>query len=183
MDPSSTQSEDEKQSAEDALQRLGRLALQVWIAEPLPLEVEPPHVDLRRERRLSIAQVGLAVLAAIEVVHERVVRALGERTGEMQPVATGCWFPFVQWRIPRGANRLDGERRDAEEQRANACQYQAPPDQRARPTYQYGDRGRRRGEHAAHVVRVAQAEDIGDEHENAVSLASIGLVGPPNHQP
>src|SRR5438552_7769062 len=180
MHPTTEQSKDEKEAAEHALRYL---TVQLRIAEPLPLEVEPPHVDLRRERRLSIAQVGLAVLAAIEVVHERVVRALGERTREMQPVATGCWFPFVQWRIPRGPNRLDGERRDAEEQRANACQYQAPPDQRARPTYQYRDRGRGRGEHAAHVVRVAQAEDIGDEHENAVSLASIGLVGPPNHQP
>ena len=42
-----------KSAASTALQRL---VLPVRVAQPLPLEVEPPHPDLRRERRLPLGQ-------------------------------------------------------------------------------------------------------------------------------
>ena len=154
MHPTTEQSKDEKEAAEHALRHL---TVQLRIAEPLPLEVEPPHVDLRREGRLTIAQIGLAVLAAIEVVHERVVRALREGAGEMQAVATRRRLAFVERWIPRGADGLDGKWCDAKDERADARQDEPPSQERAGTPHDYCDRRRGRGEHAAHVVCVPES--------------------------
>ena len=48
------------------------------IAQPLPLEVQPPHPELRGEGRLALRQIRLAVLVAIHVRHQSAHRRLGE---------------------------------------------------------------------------------------------------------
>src|SRR5262249_52849326 len=76
MDPSTHEAEHEERRGE---QRLQEGVLRIRIAQPLPPEVEPPHADLLAERRLPLRQRRLPELSAVEIVHERVVRAFRER--------------------------------------------------------------------------------------------------------
>ena len=181
VDPAAEQAEHEERRGE---QRLGERMVAVRVADPLPLEVQPPHPDLLGERRLSVAQVGLAVLAAVEVVLERVVRPLRERARELELRAARRRFALVDRREVRGANRLRRERREAE--------HHARRGTRARSFHRKIVRGRRMstampdrgsGEHARHVVRVAEPAEVRDEHEDPVGLATVRVVGPANHQP
>src|SRR5690242_4742949 len=108
----------------------------VSVAQPLPLEVEPPHADLFAERRLAIAQLRLAVLSAIEVVVESVERALGEgaRDGELR--ATGRRLAFIDRREVRRADGLRGERRESEHDRGYAREEQVPAEERPRTPHE-----------------------------------------------
>jgi len=75
MDVTAKPAEEQEERGEHSLK--WRMAVE-RITEPLPSEVQPPHFDLSNERRLSVTERGLAVLAAIEVVHEAVVGRLAE---------------------------------------------------------------------------------------------------------
>src|SRR5258705_13336261 len=117
------QAEHEEHRREEAL---AERVVVVRVAQPLPLEVQPPHADLRRIRRLPLAQLGLAVLAAIEVVHERVVRALAEGARRRELDAARRRLALVERREMRRPDRLHGERRDAEAHRADPAEDQLP---------------------------------------------------------
>src|SRR5260221_4421286 len=103
----------------------------VRVATPLPPEVQPPHPELGGERRLPLRQLGLAVLAAVEVVHEGVIRARTQRTAHLEPLSAGGRLTLVQRGEVRRPDGLDGKRRDAAEKRAEASQQQTPTGQPA----------------------------------------------------
>src|ERR1700686_1610872 len=83
MDVTAKSTQQEKQSREHVLKR-GMVAER--ISQPLPAEIQPPHFDLRDEGRLSVGQLRLRILAAIEVVHEAIVGRLAERAADSDPV-------------------------------------------------------------------------------------------------
>jgi hypothetical protein len=58
------EAEREEEHGERALQRA---VLVVRVADPLPAEVRPPHVELAGERRLALGERRLAVLLAVDV--------------------------------------------------------------------------------------------------------------------
>ena len=94
----------------------------VRIAEPLPLEVEPPHAELPDERRLPVGERGLRVLHA--VVDER----LSER--ERLP---GGGLALVDRREMRGADRLREERASCPAAaRQRTAQHELPAEERLR---------------------------------------------------
>jgi hypothetical protein len=64
MDVPAQQSKRKEENREEELR--GRVVL-VHIAQPLPLEVQPPHTDLRRVRRVSL--YFFSVLLAVDVRH------------------------------------------------------------------------------------------------------------------
>src|SRR5437870_47357 len=129
MDPPAEHAEDEERRREE---RLHEFVLAVRVADPLPLEVHPPHPDLLDERRLPLAQIGFAVLAAIEVVLEGVERAFRERARELELGAARGRLAFVDAGEVRGADGLRRERRETEHDRADAREQQLPPEDRAR---------------------------------------------------
>src|SRR5258708_6010468 len=130
VDPSAEEAQYEEERAEDVLQ--ARLVA-VGVAQPLPLEVEPPHRDLPGdERRLSLRDRRLAVLAAIEVVHERVVRVLREGARPPDSISAAGGLALVDRGVVGGADRLRRERRDSESQRQDAGEDQLPAQQRLR---------------------------------------------------
>src|SRR5262245_63532867 len=98
----------------------------VWVAHPLPLKVHPIHRQLLAQCRLTFGQLGLSILAAIEVVRERVERAFRERAGELEPRAARRWFAFVDRREMCGANRLRRKRRESKEQHPRAGEQTLP---------------------------------------------------------
>src|SRR5689334_19979241 len=132
----------------------------VRVAQPLPLEVEPPHADLFAERRLAIAQLRLAVLPPIEVVVERVERALGEgaRDGELR--ATGRRLAFVDRREVGRADWLRGEWRESEHDRRYAREEQLPSKEGPWAPDEDGEANGGRREHPGHVIGVSEAEEI-----------------------
>src|SRR4030095_197919 len=67
VDVAAEDAQDQEERREDGLERL---LLQVGVAQPLPLEVQPPHPDLRGDRCLAFGNRRLAVLLAVEVVLE-----------------------------------------------------------------------------------------------------------------
>ena len=83
----------------------------------------------------------------------------------------------------RGANRLDGERREAEDEREHRARGAAASGGRARPAREHRERDGGPGEQARHVVRVAEPEQVGDEHEEAIGRAPVGIVAPAHHEP
>src|SRR4029078_13528666 len=109
--PAAEQSEDEEGRGEEGLREW---MLTMRVAQPLPLEVHPPHADVLAKRCLTIAQLRLAVLAAIEVVVEGVERALGEGARHLELRAARRRFAFVDRREIRGANRPPRRRRAAQ---------------------------------------------------------------------
>ena len=87
------QPEHQEHRGEEAL---GERVIVMCVAQPLPLEVEPPHAELRGERRLALAELRFAVLSAIEVVHERVVRPRAEGARHLQSLSARRRFAFDQ---------------------------------------------------------------------------------------
>src|SRR5439155_5884530 len=126
VDPAAEEAEHEEHRSQ---QRLSAGVVGMRVAQPLPLEVVPPHPDLPREGRLPFAELRLAVLTAIEVVHEAVVRLLTERARELETVLTRSGLTLVERREIRGANRLRRERSDSEHERGETGEQQSPPDQ------------------------------------------------------
>src|SRR3954469_3305525 len=85
------------------------------ISQPLPTEVKPPHPYLRREGCLSHSQRRLAVLAAVEVVHEPLVGRLAQGAIHVDRRNTAGWLTFVDRREICGADWLGKKRRHSEE--------------------------------------------------------------------
>ena len=180
MHPAAKQTEDQEERRERALQAR---VLTVGIAQPLPLEVEPPHADLRAERCLTVGDRRLGVLAAIEVVLEGIVGPLGKSAGEFEAIAAGGRLAFVDRREVGGANGLRGERTPTEDERADGGENEPPAQQCGGLANEHRDADRGDGEHARHVIRVAKAGDEGEQDEDPVGLASLGLVTPADGEP
>ncbi len=142
--------------------------LHVEVAEPLPLEVEPPHADLPDERRLAIHHRGLAVLPAVEVVPEGV---------------PGGGLAFVDGGEEMRPDGLRREHAHPEHHRAGNGRQQLPSQQRVRPPDEHRHRDGGGGEEAHHVVRVAEPQQIGDEHQRPVGARSVGVIRPPHGEP
>src|SRR4029077_1338311 len=104
-----------KEERDDELETLHHL---VGVAQPLPLEVQPPHPDLRRIRRAPLQL--LSVLLAIDVRHQPIFCELGERAARLELPLARRWRSFVDRREISGANGLEDERRQAKNQRAKA---------------------------------------------------------------
>ena len=81
----------------------------VRIAQPLPLEVQPPHSHLRRI--IGPALELLSVLLAVDVGHQPVLRELGEGAARLELVLARGRRTFVDSREVRRAHRLVDERR------------------------------------------------------------------------
>src|SRR5205085_9962378 len=93
MDPAAKKSEAEEKESEDELQSLHYL---VRIAQPLPLEVQPPHAHLVGVRCTTLDF--LTVLDAVDVVHQPLL-------GEFAESAAGFDVRFTRGRrafIDRG---------------------------------------------------------------------------------
>src|SRR6185503_18513622 len=128
VNPSPEEAEHEEHRGQ---QRLDAGTLVLRVPQPLPLEVIPPHPELPAERGLALAQLGLAVLAAVEVVHESVIGLLAERAGHLETVLIRRRLTLVEGGEIRGANGLRGEGGDPEDQRRDAREEELPSEQRA----------------------------------------------------
>jgi len=91
-----------------------RFTIAVRVAQPLPLEVEPPHADLGADGCLALDDRRLPVLLTIEVVLERLPRAFRKRAACLELGAAPCWLALVDCGEVRGADRLRREGCDAE---------------------------------------------------------------------
>src|SRR4026209_762463 len=94
------------------------------IAQPLPAEIPPPHPDLGLEWRLSLTEGGLAVLAAIEVVHEALIGRFAERAVDSDARRASGGLTLVDRGEVGGAERLHKERRHAQHQSARRSEQQ-----------------------------------------------------------
>src|SRR5688500_19642843 len=149
MDVATEEPEDQEERGED---RLECLLLEIGIAQPLPLEIQPPHPDLRSDRCLTLRRRRLPVLLAVEVVLEGFPGLLAERAIPVEFSAAARWFAFINGREIRRANGLGRERREAQHQRTGADEQQPPPKQCLRAPDEYRDRNRRSRDEASHVV-------------------------------
>src|SRR5205085_2265524 len=150
------ESEHEEERGENTLQTL---PVAVRVTQPLPLEVIPVHRHLAvEERRLTLAQLRLAVLTAIEVVHEGVPGLLRERARHGDAVLAAGRLAFVDGGVVRGANRLRRERRHADHGGTEADENELAANERARTPDDDGDTGGERRQGTRHVIRVAEGQ-------------------------
>ena len=178
--PSAKKDENEVEDGETVLR--ARVFV-VGVAQPLPLEVQPVHPELCGERRLAFTEFGLAVLTAIEVVHEAVVRELTERALRLELGGASRGFAFVDGGEMRRANGLCGKRREAESERHGAGHEQLPAEHRLRAADEHRDAHGGHGQHAGHVVGVSETAEIGDQHEQAIGHGAFGIVTPAHGEP
>src|SRR6202049_1170444 len=115
MDIAAKSAEQEEERCQHVLQR-GMVAER--ISQPLPPEIQPPHVDLRDERCLPVGQRRLRVLAAIKVVQEAIVGRLAERAANADPGRAAGRLTFVDGGKVRRTERLREKRRYPEQQGA-----------------------------------------------------------------
>ena len=167
-------------------QRLGERARSVGVAHPLPLEVQPPHPDLLAESTpAGRSSVRLAVLAAVEVVHERVVASPSRacttaRACVRQPVGSpSLTAGKYAARIGCVANGLspDERRGDAREHEPRA-QHRRAADRTSTASASAPAR-----QHARHVVGVAEAAEIRDQNEPPVGERARRVARPTHGEP
>src|SRR6267378_200549 len=175
------------QSAEKEEERRQRLLkpgiIVEWISQPLPAEVQPPHLDLGEEWHLPVSQRGLLVLPTIEVVHEAIVGRLAERAARPNLCGAAGWLAFVDRREACCAKWLGKKRRHAEQQRAGTSEEKLRSDKCSRPANRHGSCNCRQRKKTRHVVGVTESAQIRDHHEQSISSGPIGVVAPADDQP
>lgn len=83
----------------------------------------------------------------------------------------------------RGADRLRRERRGAEDRGADHREEKPPAQEDRRAPDEDRDAKGGDREHPGHVIRVAEAAEVGDEDEEAIRLGGVRLVAPAHHEP
>ncbi len=157
------QSQAEEQEGEHELKPLHCL---VRIAQPLPLEVEPPHSYLRGIRRAALQL--LPVLLAVDVGHQPVLRERGEGAARLELRLARCRCALVDAREIRGAHRLVDEGRETDNESAEAGKDELPAKDSAPASHEHGHAGRGKRKESSRMVRVAEAEEEANEHDEAI---------------
>jgi hypothetical protein len=125
----------------------------------------------------------LPVLLALEVVLEALPGRRAQGAIEAQLGCARRDLTFVDRREVRSPDRLRGERRHAERHRPGAGEHQPPASQHRWPLEDDREHEGRRGDHADHVVRVAETEQVRGEEELAIGARRVRIVEPPQREP
>ena len=150
------------------------------------------HCHLKYSHHMPICAVngacrsvrsGLPYWSRLMFAINRVAVVLRERASETDLLRAAGRLAFVQRRMPRRANRLDGERREAEHHRQRAGQQQPPTQQRARPPDDHRDGHGRTDQQTRRMIAVSESDEIRDHHQQPVGDRSIGIVAPAHGEP
>src|SRR5258706_14687711 len=155
--------EHEEQECERKLKSLMRL---VCVAEPLPLEVQPPHSDLRRVGRAALEL--LTVLLAVDVGHQPLLRETGEGAARLDLCLACSRRAFVYSGKVGGAHRFKDEWRQPDDQRAEPGEDELPAKDRPPASHEHGYACGGKRKESSRMVRVAESEEEANEDDEAI---------------
>ena len=150
----------------------------------MPLEVQPEHLHLRHKGRATNRNDVAAILFALDRAHQSSPGLGAEGAARLDPaILTRADGALVDEGLVRRANRDHREQRSTADERHRENGDQSPPRQQARTLADDGGTERRHREQTCWVHRIAESDDVGDQHEKSIRPASGLEIQPHEHEP